>query len=1101
MPVQKKQGASLVMSKTVVKFSFVLFFALFFSFGVSSQDYTKIANEFSGDVDALSSKFSGFSVLDVSFEGGAVYLQKLDGSEGLIRINMGKSGGMGTVVPPTAEAISQYAGNHDLEISMNTVSPYLCTPMCETSVDELSDKGYLAKVHQFTVTVNGKEYTVDAYAGKTSYGGKQYLLSCPDLWDNYFGDKNNPFRYTKAGMEHSPEANYGFSAIKGRGQDLMPLMAYVGFSQATAKLFEAINADVAIINDYHPALSVFYTDMPALLIGHNMAFHGIIPVNNNEAAYWDNNAAVKYLAKFTNLSEEVISKYFRVWNSPEDVGAASVVKAAIMKLSEVTGIGLVAVSEQYAEELKMDYFQTRDRIISRNPELGLKPEYFHDGPAAERIISFYKSLGLDGFNAGNASTYFVKEESRGLDAIRNTNIVGVVNGQDQIINPVSDPKLKDIVRNPYQQNFFNESSKDFMAEVGKDPYFQDGLNFSTMDPERFFKAKGVIRKLLLMEFFPNNPEIWDNKDSFIVYNFGRMTDQKGAELLFSQVDKMTANGDIVIVVGTEPGGIYEELAKVMGRKAENMQREGKYFAYTSRFTPYYYVYGSDLKVTPSFFEPCGMTPAEANRGGVPVLVSDVGGLQRFQDAFMFKMIPSDPWTSAENLYEGYEEARNEWYNQNRAYKDRMLRVALKDYSYEKPAGLYIELLMVALTKDKLNKAITVAEAYSNGLATYEDYRTVKDAVLKLPEWLREAYVNYATRFSSYDQSKAFFFGVKNSTIEGLFSAEKEVEDPKGYSKTGAAVTYSIEAEPELSRFEKMAYDFVGHNDFLKGLGKNEPAKEKAILDLCVSTVSFRVKEGNETLEQVLRSSLIFFASPDGFMVQYIKSIKNVPNYEDRKAMLNTASTYFRALSNISKDPYMSKEEKGWLETNLDNIQSEMNTTYDWMRKPRETIFVENFRAYYKVTFKVDLKVKGMDEILDMAVVEGTKIPSGAGSAEWVKMMCGTYEQNYQDGLLYFLNYRAENTADVYTRANRQYQLLVLSRNSFAALIELNRGFESPEYKISYERSRKISEKMKLDLDPSKEMDPVKRELREKMLREVKALEMEMERMKERAKAL
>ena len=60
-----------------------------------SERFAKESKQF------IEAKLNSFSVLDVSFEGGPVYLQKLEGSGDIIRINMGKSGGMGTVVPPT----------------------------------------------------------------------------------------------------------------------------------------------------------------------------------------------------------------------------------------------------------------------------------------------------------------------------------------------------------------------------------------------------------------------------------------------------------------------------------------------------------------------------------------------------------------------------------------------------------------------------------------------------------------------------------------------------------------------------------------------------------------------------------------------------------------------------------------------------------------------------------------------------------------------------------------------------------------------------------------------------------------------------------------
>ncbi len=1077
----------------------LFFLLLLLPVSIFSQNYHEISERFAKESKQfIEPKLNSFSVLDVSFEGGPVYLQKLEGSGDIIRINMGKSGGMGTVVPPTAEAISRYAVDKNLNVSMNTVSPYLCGPMCETNLEKLLSDGYLARINTFTVKVDGKDYKVEAYAGRTSYNGKQYLLSCPELWDGYFGEKGNPFRYTATGNEVAGILNRNFESIHGGGQDLISLRAYIGFSQATAKLFETIKADVAIINDYHPALSLFYTEMPALLIGHNLAFHGIIGVNNKEVPYWDHNGALDYLSRLTNLPKETIDRYFRIWNSNENIGAASVMKAAILKLGELTGIGLVAVSEQYAEELKMDYFQTRDRIMVRNPELNLSPEYFYDGPAIERITSFYRSLGLNNFDAGNASSYFVKEESRGLKEIRDANIVGVVNGQDQILNPETDPKLKDIVKNPSASKFFNQESINFLTEIGNDPYFKNGLNFSMMDPERFFKAKQVIRKLLLMEFFPNNPEIWNNTESFIVYNFGRMTDQKGTEILYSKVDQITANGDIVIIVGTEPGGMYEQMADVMSKKADKMQKEGKYFAFTSRFTPYYYVYGADIKVTPSFFEPCGMTPAEANRGGVPVIVSDVGGLQRFQDAFMFKMVHSDPWTSANNLYEAYLEARNEWYNNRSSYEDRMQRVALKDYSYEKPASLYIELLLIALTKTKFNDAITVAEAYSQGLVDYEDYKRVKDAVMALPEWLREAYVKYATRFSSYDKDKAFFFGVSNSTIEGLFSSNKDVESPVSLDANAstdkpeyANAVVDI-SEKKISGFERSAIDFTGQAEKIFMFDESKGDKKDFILDLCVSTIVQKQEKG-ESIESIIRSDFIFFAEKGGFIEEYIKTIPQANDYQDMLNRLNLARFYVMGLNKVVE------ADISWFER-VDELKQQITFMENQIKMPRDLMLINNFKEYYKKTYGLDLKETKMEDLFDKMVVEGVKDlnKAGAPSAEWLKMMCGTEAENYQDGLLYYLKYRADNTADIDTRAERQFQFLTLSRRTIFELSEQKINPEHPQFKTVYERSIESIRYVRDFLNPNEKVG-VEKTLREEKLKEINKIELDIKRSKERTK--
>ena len=163
----------------------ILFLVFFLPTLLFAQDYAELANEFAKTTNDILNKKS-FTIIDASFEAGDQMLVNLYDPSKSIKISLGRSGGMGTVVPPTAAALVAHAKARDIDLKMNLVAPYLSATVGENNIDKLLEEGFVTKANSLTVVVEGVNYNVDAFVGKTTYGGKQFILSCPELWDNYF---------------------------------------------------------------------------------------------------------------------------------------------------------------------------------------------------------------------------------------------------------------------------------------------------------------------------------------------------------------------------------------------------------------------------------------------------------------------------------------------------------------------------------------------------------------------------------------------------------------------------------------------------------------------------------------------------------------------------------------------------------------------------------------------------------------------------------------------------------------------------------------------------------------------------------------------------
>ena len=79
-----------------------------------------------------------------------------------------------------------------------------------------------------------------------------------------------------------------------------------------------------------------------------------------------------------------------------------------------------------------------------------------------------------------------------------------------------------------------------------------------------------------------------------------------------------------------------------------------------------------------------------------------------------------------------------------------------------------------MTKLAVNELVMIVQKYKNGDTSYteKDYIKAKNIISKLPSRLRNAYLEYAIQFSSYEENRAFFYGLSHETICELFKDNK-----------------------------------------------------------------------------------------------------------------------------------------------------------------------------------------------------------------------------------------------------------------------------------------------------------------------------------------
>jgi|SRR3989344_2630640 len=174
----------------------------------------------------------------------------------------------------------------------------------------------------------------------------------------------------------------------------------------------------------------------------------------------------------------------------------------------------------------------------------------------------------------------------------------------------------------------------------------------------------------------------ENKPTFCF--IGRMTWQKGIDLLVKAVRKMKKLDFNIVFLGTGDPNIEQSITRIAKSYPLNIKA---IFTFNEALARKLYA-GSDFIVIPSHYEPCGLIQMVAMRYGTIPLASETGGLKdsilNGRNGILFKK------NSTSSLIKAIKEALIIYNNKNKL--NDMLSSAMKtDFSWDKSALLYMKL--------------------------------------------------------------------------------------------------------------------------------------------------------------------------------------------------------------------------------------------------------------------------------------------------------------------------------------------------------------------------------------------------------------------------
>jgi starch synthase len=229
--------------------------------------------------------------------------------------------------------------------------------------------------------------------------------------------------------------------------------------------------------------------------------------------------------------------------------------------------------------------------LSLFPRLGLPAEAMSvQGVEYYGTIGFLKAGLWYADRVSTVSPTYAAEISTpelgmGLDGLlrgRGGRVSGILNGLDtEDFDPVRDPRL--------------------------------AANFDAVNPAPRAANKAELQRRLGMH---------EDPDALLFGFVGRLTWQKGVDLLLSAVPTITAQGAQLALLGTGDAAL-EDGSRMAG--AWNGGRVGVHVGFDEGLARLIYG-GADVILVPSRFEPCGLAQLAALRYGALPLVAHVGGL-------------------------------------------------------------------------------------------------------------------------------------------------------------------------------------------------------------------------------------------------------------------------------------------------------------------------------------------------------------------------------------------------------------------------------------------------------------------------------------------
>ncbi len=145
---------------------------------------------------------------------------------------------------------------------------------------------------------------------------------------------------------------------------------------------------------------------------------------------------------------------------------------------------------------------------------------------------------------------------------------------------------------------------------------RDGHLPGTYNRRSFMEGKGVCKAELAREGG------FDDPGAPLVSFVGRLSRQKGVDLVFAAAEEIVSEGVNLLFLGKGDAVYQEDLLALVGRHAGRVHAR---IGYEEDFAHLVYA-GSDIFLMPSRYEPCGLGQMIALRYGTPPVAADTGGI-------------------------------------------------------------------------------------------------------------------------------------------------------------------------------------------------------------------------------------------------------------------------------------------------------------------------------------------------------------------------------------------------------------------------------------------------------------------------------------------
>lgn len=216
---------------------------------------------------------------------------------------------------------------------------------------------------------------------------------------------------------------------------------------------------------------------------------------------------------------------------------------------------------------------------------------------------------------------------------------------------------------------------------------QISYHFNSLDLTGKAKMKAELQK---RAFLPINPDIP------VIGMVSRLTNQKGFDLVLSQLEELLKEEVQIVLLGTGFPELEEGFKYFAQKYPDKLSAN---IAFYLQFAQEIYA-GSDLFLMPSAFEPCGLSQMIAMRYGTLPIVHEIGGLRDTVVPFNpvtkegtgFGFIDFDRDILLETIKRALEVYKKEPKTLNRIIVSAMEQ----DFSWETKAQQYIELYQTIL---------------------------------------------------------------------------------------------------------------------------------------------------------------------------------------------------------------------------------------------------------------------------------------------------------------------------------------------------------------------------------------------------------------------